>query len=39
MKGRCVIGSIPTKGYERKKCIHGGKERFKEQYSPVNIDV
>ena len=23
---------------ERKKCVHGGKERFKEQYS-ANIDL
>ena len=30
---------ITCKGYERKKCVHGGKERFKKQYSPANIDV
>ena len=27
------------KDYERKECIHGGKERVKEQYSPANTDV
>ena len=30
MKGRC---------YERKKCVHGGKEMFKEQYPPANIYI
>ena len=24
---------ITCKGYERKECVHGGKDRFKEQYS------
>ena len=38
MKGRCVIRSL-TKHYERKECIHGGKERIKEQFMPVNPDV
>ena len=37
MKGRC--DRITCKGYEWKKCVHGGKERFQEQYSPVNIDI
>ena len=39
VKGRCVMGSITCKGYGRKKCIHGDKERLKEQYSPAIIDV
>ena len=30
---------ITFKGYEMKKCVHRGKERFKQQYSPSNIDV
>ena len=25
--------------YERKECVHAGKMRCKEQYSPANIDV
>ena len=31
---------VTCKDYERKECIHGGKERrIKEQYSPANTDV
>ena len=30
---------ITCKDHERKICVHGGKERFKEQYSPAKIDV
>ena len=37
VKGRCVM--ITCKGYERKECVHGGKEIFKEQYSSANIDI
>ena len=37
MKQRCV--RIACKCYHRKEHIHGGKERFKKQNSPVIIDV
>ena len=30
---------VTSKDYERKKCVHGGEERFKEPYSPVNTDI
>ena len=36
------IRKMAVKGrwdYERKECIHVGKERVKEQYSPANTDV
>ena len=36
---RQVCHRITCKGYEMKKCVHEDKERFMEQYSPVNIDV
>ena len=32
---RKVCHRITCKIYERKKCIHGSKERFKEQYSNI----
>ena len=35
---RLVCYRITCKGYEGKKCVHGSKERFKEQYSLANID-
>ena len=34
-----VCQRITCKGYERKKSVHRGKKRFKEQYSPANVDV
>ena len=37
VKGRCH--RITCKGYERKESVHGGKKRFKEQYSSANIYV
>ena len=37
MKARGVIGSLAR--VMRKKCVHEGKESFKEQYSPANIDI
>ena len=30
---------ITCKGYERKECVHEGKERIKGRYSAANIDV
>ena len=34
-KGRCV--RVTCKDYERKECIHGGKEEVKKKYSPANM--
>ena len=34
-----VCHRITCKDYERKECIHGDKERLKEQYSSANIDI
>ena len=28
---------MACKGYERKKCVHGGKKRLKEQYFSATI--
>ena len=36
---RQVCHRMTCKNYERKKCVHGCKERFKEQYSHANIDI
>ena len=33
VKGKSVCNSVTGKDYERKECIHGGKEMVKEQYS------
>ena len=30
---------ITGKGYERKECVHGGKEKVKEQYYAIYINV
>ena len=35
---RQVCHMITCKCYERKKCVHEGKERFKEQNSPAKIN-
>ena len=37
VKGECH--RFTCKDYEMKECIHGGKERVKEQYSPANTDI
>ena len=37
VKGRYIM--VTCKCYERKNCVHEGKKRFNEQYSPANIDV
>ena len=34
-----VCYRVTCRYYERKVCIHGGKEKVKEQYSPANINV
>ena len=36
---RQVCHRITCKDYERKECVHGGKERVKEQYFRANTDV
>ena len=36
---RQMCHRITSKGYERKECVYGDIEKFKEQYSPANIDV
>ena len=36
---RQVCDKFTCKGYERKECLHGGKEMFKKLYSSANIDV
>ena len=36
---RQVCHMVTCKDNESKECIHGGKERVKEQYSPANTDV
>ena len=35
---RQICHRITCKGYKR-KCVNGGNEMFKEQYSPANIDI
>ena len=34
-----VCHRVTCEANERKECIHRGKERLKEQYSPVNTDL
>ena len=34
-----VCNRVTCKDYERKECIHGGKEMVKEQYSSANTHM
>ena len=36
---RLLYHRVTCKGSERKEYVQGGKEGFKEQYSPANTDI